>query len=362
MTWKWIPRFSLCTLFALTALCATFLYLFILGWSSYRRRAEDVSVVKMAERIKARGERGLDVVRNGQVVLVQQGRALGAFVTERHDTNSVRYRWCYRTDGRGHLDSTDSEVRAGTSTTTRTAATLESKGSTFITFGPFKIKWGRAHNHWGWVSYNRGTTMRMCVTNESRIDRLNALDPAWRYKLTGYDKGAAAADLVSLNWLQVTKSDSPFVVTLEHVAGSDDGHVFHVAFDASTDRFLLPYPHVTGLRFTTLDGRHIGTWKTELFVTQPPGDEGDEFVLNPNSRIAFDVRAHINCEPSPERPWTIELPSGRLRAQFVFGLNFDLERYDFLVERSRLAPITIPWGAAVESNSVEFELVGDDDR
>jgi hypothetical protein len=368
MTWKRIPRFSLRTLLAVTALCATFLYLIILGWSSYRRHAEDVSVMKMDERIKDRGERGSEVVRNGQVVLVQKGKALGAFVTEGYGVHNgkdvLQYRWYYRADGQGRFDAADANVFSGTSIATRGAPTRDRRiGDIFITFGPFEIKWGRVNKkHWGWVSYNRESTMRLCITDESRLDRLNALDPAWRYKLTGYDRGAAAADLVSLNWQKVTQSDSPFVVTLEHVKGSDDDHVFRVAFHASTDRFLLPYPHVTGLKLSTLDGRYIGTWRTDLFVTQPPGDQNDEFVLNPKSRIAFDLRAYFNCEPSPERPWTLKLPAGRLRARFIFDLDLDLERYDFLVKRSSLSPITIPWGGTVESNPVEFELFEGDVR
>lgn len=344
-------RFSIRTLLAVVTACATICFLCVFAWSTYRRHVEDAAIRRMTERFHGYRDKSAVTVRDGQVVLVQKGRTLGAFVTEANNGNAVRYRWYYRSDGKGELDPRDENVTTGTSTAIR-----QDNRSPSIAFGPFQIEWTRASSHWGWILYDRKSTMRLCITNERHLRGLDALDPTWRYKLNGFDKGAPASDLLSLDWHQLNELDSPFTITLEHVPGKRDQHTFRVAFTASTDRFLLPYPRVTGLRFSTAEGRHVGTWKTDLFVIQPPEAVNDEFVLKPNARIAFDLRAHANCEPTPDRPWTIDLPRGKLHVQFLLDLDIALERYDFVAKRSTQAPITIPWGKQVESNSVEFSL------
>lgn len=102
------------------------------------------------------------------------------------------------------------------------------------------------------------------------------------------------------------------------------------------------------------NGEKIGEWGTQIMGSCPL----DDFVLTPSSRIAFDVKAHINQEPGADSNprWAIQLPVGTLNAQFVYTVNPDLERLDFLAKRSRFAAMTKPWGGSVKSNVVQFTV------
>lgn len=146
--------------------------------------------------------------------------------------------------------------------------------------------------------------------------------------------------------------DAIFDINLEHFDGDEHCHIFRLAFESSTDRLLLPYPQVTGLQFTKPTGNKVAEWKTRTTASTPL----DDFVLNPDARIAFDLKAHINIEPDLKNRWAIQLPAGPINAHFVFNVDADIERYDFLAKRSRLAAITKPWGGSVRSNLVQFTV------
>jgi len=148
--------------------------------------------------------------------------------------------------------------------------------------------------------------------------------------------------------------DATFEINLEHVDGDDRCHIFRLAFQSSTDRLLLPYPQVTGLQFTKSTGDKIAEWTTYSLVSSPL----DEFVLTQGARIAFDLKAHINIKPDLdlECRWAIQLPLGPTNAQYVFDVDPDIERYDFLKKRSRFAAITKPWGGSLKSNVVQFTV------
>lgn len=148
--------------------------------------------------------------------------------------------------------------------------------------------------------------------------------------------------------------EAPFRVTLEYVRNEQPYHVFRVAFEGSFDRLLLTHPDVTGLKFTHETGVQPAEWRTRIMATEPL----DEFVLTVDSRIAFDLKAAVNVEPTtdPLRRWTIQLPQGRFVARYLYTSVPDEKRYDFLARRSRFAAITIPWGGSVWSNEVPFTV------
>jgi hypothetical protein len=144
-----------------------------------------------------------------------------------------------------------------------------------------------------------------------------------------------------------------FRLSLGYVGPASEGcHVFRLAFESSDDRYLLNYPEVTGLRFRDTNGCEDGEFRTQFFVTAPR----DEFVLNPPDRIAFDLRAYTNLEPTIERRWTIQLAHGQYRVDYCYSLDPDRRRYDYLNKGSRFADMTKPWSGSVVSNAVEFRI------
>ncbi len=173
-----------------------------------------------------------------------------------------------------------------------------------------------------------------------------------RHPVSRYQQSNRSILAAEINMDQTDRVDATFQITLEHVDGNDRCHVFRLAFDSSTHRLLLRYPEVTGLRFTDSARAQIAEWKTRFLITCPL----DEFVLNPDARIAFDLKAHINVQPDRNHRWTIQLPAGQINAHYVFTVNPDMERYDFLAKRSRFAAITKPWGGTLESNVVQFTV------
>src|SRR6185295_15614675 len=97
--------------------------------------------------------------------------------------------------------------------------------------------------------------------------------------------------------------DATFQLVLEYISGDARCLIFRLAFESCTDRLLLPYPEVTGLKFTTPAGKKLADWGTRFLVSEPM----DEFVLNRDSRIAFDLKAHINTPSDREHRWTAEI-------------------------------------------------------
>lgn len=146
------------------------------------------------------------------------------------------------------------------------------------------------------------------------------------------------------------KMDAAFQVALEYVDSELPCHRFRVAFDSSNDRYLLSYPESFGLCFAKGNASAHSEWKTRYIVSAPR----NKFVLRPLDRIAFDLRAFINVEPTHERLWTIQLSPGEYDVHYVYTAKPDMRRYERLAMQSRFAAITKPWGGSIESNSVRF--------
>ncbi len=146
--------------------------------------------------------------------------------------------------------------------------------------------------------------------------------------------------------------NSEFEISLEFVEGNDSSHTFRLAFHSSLNRLLLPYPQVTGLYFTDLQDKHIADWTTRLIVSAPL----DDFVLSPQSRIAFDLKANINVEPDFSSIWSIHLAKGLTKVKYIYNVEPDLNRYDFLAKRSRFASMTKPWSGSLVSNAIQFSV------
>jgi hypothetical protein len=142
-----------------------------------------------------------------------------------------------------------------------------------------------------------------------------------------------------------------FQLVLEHIGGDEHSQVFRLAFQGGKDRLLLPYPEVTGLEFAKPTGEKLAEWRTRLLVS---GEPLDEFVLRPDSRIAFDLKAGINIEPDTERRWTVTLPPGRISAQYLLDAKPGMERWEQRVRGSRMAASAKPWRGMLRSNVVEF--------
>ncbi len=138
--------------------------------------------------------------------------------------------------------------------------------------------------------------------------------------------------------------DASFQITLEVVSADPSAIRFRVAFDSSVARWLLPYPEVTGLRFTSTRGDTL-EWTTRYLATAPR----DEFVLNPDDRIAFDLVVHTGIDPNQGQQWAIRLPPGGYDVQYVYSVEPSDQRYDYLGKGSRFADITPPWIGEVAS-------------
>ncbi len=146
--------------------------------------------------------------------------------------------------------------------------------------------------------------------------------------------------------------DTSFQVELQAVT-SADGHTFRITFKSSNDRYLLPYPEVTGLQFRPRAGEEKYQWGTRLILSGVPLDE---FILKPTDIISFDLRAYINVECTSERLWTIQLPPGAYDVEYVYAVDAKTRRYDYLNRGSRFAEITKPWSGEVRSNFIRFTV------
>lgn len=145
--------------------------------------------------------------------------------------------------------------------------------------------------------------------------------------------------------------ESNFELSLEAVDAGQRPPVFRLAFSSSSERLLLPYPEVTGLQFLDAAGEKVAEWRTAYLSITPL----DEFVLRPGDRIAFDLETPDKLPPAREHDWTIQLPPGRMSVRYVYEVEADKKRYDFLAKGSRFAAITKFWGGRVESPMIEFD-------
>jgi hypothetical protein len=143
-----------------------------------------------------------------------------------------------------------------------------------------------------------------------------------------------------------------FSLSLEFIGPDDNCQVFRVAFHSSDDRYLLPYPEVTGLRFKPLSGCDAREFGCRFMIKKPR----DEFVLNQFDRIAFDLRAFINLAPGIKQQWTIDLTAGAYLVDYCYSIGPKQARYDYLNKGSWFADSTKPWNGEIVSNAVQFRL------
>lgn len=149
----------------------------------------------------------------------------------------------------------------------------------------------------------------------------------------------------------ISISQQDLKLDLELVSSGSGNPVFRLAFHSSRERLLLPYPEVTGLQFMDESGTQAGQWGSRYLTIEPL----DEFVLRSGDRIAFDLTVPFDGQPTSERKWMLSLVSGRFHVRYVYEVEPDRRRYDFLAKRSRFAAITQFWGGRVESTVVDFE-------
>jgi len=140
-------------------------------------------------------------------------------------------------------------------------------------------------------------------------------------------------------------------ITLEFIGPEQRGLRFRVAFDASSARWLLPYPEITGLRFVPLGGDEVPEWTTRYLASGPQ----DEFVLNPDHRIAFDLLAPVNVFGEKDR-WIIRLRPAEYEVRYAYEVDPGKARNDSLGKGSRFADMTPPWIGGVESNTVRVPV------
>jgi hypothetical protein len=162
--------------------------------------------------------------------------------------------------------------------------------------------------------------------------------------------GIDCYSLSDLNLRMQSEAHTKFQISLEHVESTATHHRFRVAFFGSESRILLPYPQITGLQFLNDDDSLAAAIGSQFLVSSPL----DDFVLTPDSRIAFDLWAYVNLPSGTHRRWTIALPAGRLRARFRYHVDDKREWYDFLAKRSRFADVTPPWNGTIESDTIDF--------
>jgi len=148
--------------------------------------------------------------------------------------------------------------------------------------------------------------------------------------------------------------NSDFRILLEHIDSIDGIHRFRLAFEASVGRFLLPYPTVTGLQFAIDGSEAQPKWATYKMVTAPR----DEFVLNPEDRIAFDLLADTNVDVRAKLRWRIALAPGEYQVHYRYEVRPETQRYDFLGKGSYFADMTKPWTGIILSNEVAISISG----
>lgn len=150
----------------------------------------------------------------------------------------------------------------------------------------------------------------------------------------------------------MVRSNATFGVTLDFVGAEPIGLRFRIAFHSSQGRWLLPYPAVTGLRFIPPHGGTAPVSAKGYLVSGPR----DEFVLNPDDRIAFDLVARTNVS-SEGLHWFFQLQPGDYDVRYVYEVGPNQTRYDYLGKGSRFADMTPPWVGAVESNTVQVTVL-----
>jgi hypothetical protein len=137
-----------------------------------------------------------DKVPNGQIILVRKGASsYGAFIptSQRMGPDRVKFAWYYREDGKGTFKPTQS---AQYKTGTGVGVPDGSVPWLMVRFGPFSVGWSGHQDGEGSLYYSRiegqavlPDDVRICVTAETDIRKIDAADPKWVYKGSPTDPG-----------------------------------------------------------------------------------------------------------------------------------------------------------------------------
>ncbi len=184
--------------FAVTAILA----LLVSGCSiigRFRSATSDEALMREAERLSPSTG---SPVPDGRVILVKKGNTLGALIlrdqTVAGTGDSVRYNYYYRSDGKGAFSASEaSRYKHGTGVVSKPES--PPVRWLLIRFGPFAVRWSPHMTGSGWISYDhiRGERvapgdLRISVTSETDINRVDAADSRWIYKGSPSDPGVTA--------------------------------------------------------------------------------------------------------------------------------------------------------------------------
>jgi len=131
-------------------------------------------------------------VKDGEIVLLKKGNAIGVVIPRKQTTQPERisYDWCYRTDGGGTFHAQEGgKFRSG--------HVAQAKR---VRFGPFSVSWSGHDDGSGYLYYDRfagspitPNDVRICVTHERDLERINAYDPRRLFKGSPSDPGMRLA-------------------------------------------------------------------------------------------------------------------------------------------------------------------------
>jgi hypothetical protein len=122
-------------------------------------------------------------ISDNRLVLVKKKNIYGAIVLVQQSlsTGNAKYKWWYRTDGKG--DFASSETKSGTDIC---------NDFDEITFGPFNITWSPNEDGKGFIYYEcisdkmiPDKDFSICLTNKTGIEGINATDAIWKFKAYG---------------------------------------------------------------------------------------------------------------------------------------------------------------------------------
>lgn len=117
------------------------------------------------------------------VVLVRRGNVYGCFIprNQHKSSEALEYDWFYRTDGQGHFNTSDPNVKSGHSST----GPYIRGDLVQIKFGPFAVEWSGGGPGWGYLYHDLNDSakgrLEICSTNLKTIELLDAADSRWGY-------------------------------------------------------------------------------------------------------------------------------------------------------------------------------------
>ena len=114
-------------------------------------------------------------VADGRIVLLKRGSEIGAFVLQKQSITPERtdFTWYYRADGKGTFSTGDVMVSTG----------FVAGATNRIRFKSFSVGWSGNEPRMGWVYYSAlPTDFEMCVTSETNIAMIDAIDQRWTYR------------------------------------------------------------------------------------------------------------------------------------------------------------------------------------